>query len=29
MQVNFLQGSAVLDCDLKADFQQDIESMFS
>ena len=27
--LGFLQGSAVLDCDLKADFQEDIEAMFS
>ena len=28
-ELGFLQGSAVLDCDLKADFQEDIEAMFS
>ncbi|KMM16750.1 type II toxin-antitoxin system Phd/YefM family antitoxin [Synechococcus sp. GFB01] len=27
-QLGFLQGAAVLDCDLKADFQHDIEAMF-
>ncbi|MCP9881307.1 type II toxin-antitoxin system Phd/YefM family antitoxin [Cyanobium sp. Alchichica 3B3-8F6] len=27
-ELGFLQGSAVLNCDLKADFQEDIESMF-
>lgn len=27
-KLGFLQGSAVLACDLKADFQEDIESMF-
>ena len=27
-ELGFLQGSAVLDCDLKADFQEDIEAMF-
>jgi prevent-host-death family protein len=27
-ELGFLQGSAVLDCELKADFQEDIESMF-
>ena len=27
-QLGFLQGSAVLDGDLKADFQDDIEAMF-
>jgi prevent-host-death family protein len=28
LELGFLQGSAVLDCDLKADFQEDIEAMF-
>ena len=28
-ELGFLQGSVVLDCDLKADFQQEIEAMFS
>ena len=27
-ELGFLQGSAVLDCDLKVDFQEDIEAMF-
>jgi len=27
-ELGFLQGSAVLACDLKADFQEDIASMF-
>jgi hypothetical protein len=27
-ELGFLQGSAVLDCDLKADFQEDIQAMF-
>jgi prevent-host-death family protein len=27
-ELGFLQGSAVLNCELKADFQEDIESMF-
>jgi prevent-host-death family protein len=27
-ELGFLQGSAVLDCELKADFQEDIEAMF-
>jgi prevent-host-death family protein len=27
-QLGCLQGAAVLDCDLKADVQQDIEAMF-
>lgn len=27
-QLGFLQGTAVLECELKADFQQDIEAMF-
>ncbi len=27
-ELGFLQGSAVLDCALKADFQEDIEAMF-
>lgn len=27
-QLGFLQGEAVLNCDLKADFQRDIEAMF-
>ena len=27
-ELGFLQGSAVLDCDLKADFQEDIKAMF-
>jgi prevent-host-death family protein len=28
-QLGFLQGEAVLECDLKADFREDIEAMFS
>jgi prevent-host-death family protein len=27
-QLGFLHGAAVLDCDLKADFQRDIAAMF-
>jgi prevent-host-death family protein len=27
-ELGFLRGSAVLDCDLKADFQEDIEALF-
>ncbi|WP_254933789.1 type II toxin-antitoxin system Phd/YefM family antitoxin [Cyanobium sp. WAJ14-Wanaka] len=27
-ELGFLQGAAVLDCELKADFQKDIEAMF-
>ena len=28
-ELGFLQGSAVLDCELKADFQEDIKAMLS
>ena len=28
-ELGFLQGSAVLDCELKADFQEDIKAMLN